>query len=62
MSWPEEAFYVPQEVRTWMTDLGACWSSSENQWNENFAAYEQAFPELAAEYNQRMTGNGLPDG
>ena len=62
MGWPEETFYVPQEVRTWMTELGACWSSSENHWNETFAAYEREFPELAAEYNQRMTGNGLPDG
>lgn len=57
-----EDFYVPDEVyahfRETVQEAGA---RKEAEWNEQFAAYERAHPELAAQLKQAIEGK-LPDG
>ncbi|PJW16020.1 MULTISPECIES: transketolase [unclassified Geobacillus] len=57
-----EDFYVPDEVyahfRETVQEAGA---KKEAEWNERFAAYERAHPELAAQLKQAIEGK-LPDG
>ncbi len=49
------AFEVPQDVRTaW--DARPTGAKAQAAWNEKFAAYRAAFPELAAEFERRMNG------
>ncbi|NNF17877.1 MAG: transketolase, partial [Gammaproteobacteria bacterium] len=60
IGWPHPAFDIPQEI----TDA---WNARErgqaleSAWNETFAVYAQAYPDLAAEFSRRHAGD-LPDG
>lgn len=58
----EEDFYVPEEVyahfRTLVQEAG---EKKEQEWNELFAAYKEAYPELAKELEQAINGE-LPVG
>lgn len=56
LGWDHGAFEVPADVYAgWdCKDSGA---KAEAAWNEKFAAYKAAFPELAAEYERRMAGD-----
>jgi transketolase len=55
MGWPHEPFVVPQDVyRDW--DAKAKGAAAQSQWNERFAAYRAAYPELASEFMRRMKG------
>jgi len=56
LGWDHAAFEVPADVYSgWdCKDSGA---KAEAAWNEKFAAYKAAFPELAAEYERRMAGD-----
>jgi transketolase len=55
MGWPHEPFVVPQDVyRDW--DGKAKGAAAQAQWNERFAAYRAAYPELASEFLRRMKG------
>jgi transketolase len=60
--WPPDAkFLVPDEVnqyRSRSTDRGV---RLEAEWNSKFAAYKNAFPELAAEWEMIQRGD-LPEG
>ncbi|MES9853498.1 MAG: transketolase [Candidatus Thiodiazotropha sp. L084R] len=59
LGWKHDAFVIPDEIyQGW--DAKASGSESETAWNDKFAAYQSAFPELAAEFNRRMNGD-LPD-
>ncbi|MCP4275978.1 MAG: transketolase [Gammaproteobacteria bacterium] len=60
IGWDHEAFDVPADVyEGWSAkDKGA---AAEAAWNEKFAAYSAAHPELAAEYNRRMSGERPAD-
>ena len=55
LGWDHDAFDVP-------ADIYAAWdgkekgTTAEAAWNEKFAAYKAAQPELAAEYSRRMSG------
>ena len=52
-------FEIPQEIyQQW--DAKQAGQEREKAWNEKFAAYKAAYPELAAEYTRRMTG-GMPE-
>jgi transketolase len=57
LGWPTKPmFYVPPEALEHMRkslDRGA---TLEDAWNKKFEAYEQAFPELAKELQQRLKG------
>ncbi|EGQ7651168.1 transketolase [Vibrio parahaemolyticus] len=55
LSWEHGPFEIPQEVYAeWSAkETGA---AKEAAWNEKFAAYEAAYPELAAEFKRRVNG------
>lgn len=59
LDWPCEPFEVPDEIYAgWSArDKGA---AAEQAWDEQFAAYAAAHPELAAELKRRLAGE-LPD-
>jgi transketolase len=55
LGWPHEPFTVPQEVyRDW--DAKARGAAAQAEWDERFAVYRRAHPELAAEFSRRMKG------
>lgn len=56
LSWEHEPFMVPDEIYAqWnSTEKG---NSLQSEWNERFAAYEKAHPELAAELVRRSKGD-----
>ncbi len=56
LNWPHAEFEIPQDIKdAWdATEKGA---SAEAQWNELFAKYEAAHPELAAEFTRRANGD-----
>ena len=55
LGWDHEAFVIPENVYAgW--DAKAKGATAEKEWNEKFAAYKIAFPELAAEYQRRTVG------
>jgi transketolase len=59
LGWEYEAFVVPEDIYAgWdAKDRGG---NAEAQWNEKFAAYKADNPELAAEFERRMSGE-LPE-
>ena len=52
MKWEAEDFFIPQDVYTNMETYIANGENAEQNWNELFAKYEEAYPELAAEYKK----------
>jgi len=56
LGWNHAPFEIPAEIyAAWdAKDRGA---KAEAEWNERFAAYRQAHPDLAAEYERRMSGD-----
>ena len=60
LNWPHAPFEIPAHIyQRWDGRIkGQLWQS---EWNEKFAAYAQAYPELAAELQRRMAGD-LPAG
>ncbi|UAB72286.1 transketolase [Vibrio sp. SCSIO 43132] len=56
LGWEHGPFEIPQEVYAeWSAkEAGA---AKEAAWNEKFAAYEAAYPELAAEFKRRVNGD-----
>ncbi|MGF1902824.1 transketolase [Aliivibrio sifiae] len=56
LGWEYGAFEIPQEVYAeW--DAKEAGAAKEASWNEKFAAYEAAYPELAAEFTRRVNGD-----
>ncbi len=56
LNWPYAPFEVPAEVYAdWNADASGAQAQAE--WNQRFAAYRAAFPELAAEFERRMAGD-----
>jgi transketolase len=59
LGWEFGPFEIPTEVyEAW--DAKAKGESEEDEWNDRFADYEEAYPELAAEFRRRMAGD-LPE-
>jgi len=57
LGWPAEPpFYIPQAVRAHFLQAVERGARAEAAWNDKFAAYAQAFPELARELQERMRG------
>ena len=55
LGWDHEAFVIPEDVYAgW--DAKSKGAKAEKEWNEKFAAYQVAYPELAAEYQRRTVG------
>ncbi|NDJ84795.1 MAG: transketolase [Chloroflexi bacterium] len=61
LGWPlEPEFLIPDEVLTHFRAAIKSGAQQEADWNARFAAYEQAYPELAAAFKQAFAGQ-LPD-
>jgi len=56
LGWTHAPFEIPAEVYAgW--DAKEKGVKAEQDWNAKFAAYQSAYPELAAEYSRRMQGD-----
>ncbi|WP_392586775.1 transketolase [Serratia ureilytica] len=60
LGWKYAAFEIPQDIYA-QWDAKEAGQAKEAAWNDKFAAYARAFPELAAEFKRRMNGE-LPAG
>lgn len=59
LGWQEPAFSIPEDIyAAW--DARPAGAVAEARWNETYAAYAKANPELAAEFSRRMAGE-LPE-
>lgn len=59
LNWPHAPFDIPADVYAdW--DQKEKGGSEQASWNEKFAAYQAAHPELAAEYERRVIKGDLP--
>jgi transketolase len=59
LKWPYAPFEIPAEVyAAW--DAKKAGIAAENTWNQTFAAYKAAYPELAAEFERRVIKRELP--
>ncbi|WP_206602473.1 transketolase, partial [Chimaeribacter coloradensis] len=55
LGWTHAPFDIPQDIYA-QWDAKEAGQAKEQAWNEKFAAYEKAFPELAAEFKRRVSG------
>lgn len=55
LGWEYAPFEIPADIYA-QWDAKAAGAAKEAAWNEEFAAYAQAYPELAAEYQRRIAG------
>lgn len=59
LGWEYPAFEIPKEIyHAW--DARERGEKAQQHWKDNFAAYEKAHPELAAEFKRRLGGE-LPE-
>jgi transketolase len=60
--WPTEPrFYIPDEVREHFLSKVEEGQMLESSWDKQMAAYQDAYPELAAEFTRRLKGELPPD-
>ncbi|AML57521.1 Transketolase [Serratia rubidaea] len=55
LGWHYPPFEIPQDIYA-QWEAKEAGQAREAAWNDKFAAYAQAFPELAAEFTRRMSG------
>ncbi|TNH09443.1 transketolase [Testudinibacter sp. TR-2022] len=56
LNWAHAAFEIPTDIYAeW--DAKAKGQAAEKAWDEKFAAYQAAYPELAAEFKRRVNGD-----
>ncbi|XQW85789.1 transketolase [Thalassotalea piscium] len=59
LNWPYAPFEIPADIyHEW--DQKEKGQANQTTWNEKFAAYQSAFPELAAEFERRVIKGDLP--
>jgi transketolase len=57
LGWPlEPMFYIPEDVLAFYRQAVEQGEMAEKAWQEQFEAYRQAYPDLAAEFERRMQG------
>ncbi|MEH0740795.1 transketolase [Vibrio cholerae] len=56
LGWEHGPFEIPQDVYA-QWDAKEAGAAKEAAWNEKLAAYEAAYPELAAEFKRRVNGD-----
>lgn len=62
LGWPENKhFYIPDEALQEFRKCVSAGAEAEQAWKDQFEAYAKAFPELAATWEQGISGK-LPDG
>lgn len=55
LGWNSPPFEIPKAIyQQW--DAKEAGKQREKSWNEKFAAYQQAYPDLAAEFSRRLAG------
>ncbi len=55
LNWPHAPFEIPADIyQQW--DAKAAGNTAESNWQQKFAAYSTKYPELAAEFNRRQSG------
>lgn len=59
LNWPHAPFEVPENVYT-QWDQKEKGTASQVNWNEKYAAYQAAYPELASEFERRVIKGELP--
>ncbi len=59
LNWPHAPFEIPADVYT-QWDQKEKGTVSQVSWNEKFAAYQSAYPELAGEFERRVIKGELP--
>ncbi len=60
LGWPYGSFEIPDDIYAgW--DAKEKGAAAEAAWNEKFAAYKAAHPDLAAEFERRMAGELVAD-
>lgn len=57
----EENFHVPDEVRAHFAEVKNSGIAANKAWDDQFAAYKKAYPELAAQFETVIKGD-LPEG
>ena len=58
LGWPEDkTFFVPDEVRDHMRNALDKGADAQEEWNDRFAAYEDAEPEKAQDFAAAMVGD-----
>ncbi|WP_154222176.1 transketolase [Marinicella rhabdoformis] len=56
LGWTHGPFEIPAEIKNaWDATIQG--EEAESNWNAQFAAYKKAYPELAAEFERRMSGD-----
>ncbi|GAA0290763.1 transketolase [Psychrosphaera haliotis] len=60
LNWPHAPFEIPADVYE-LWDAKDAGQEDENAWNEQFVAYKNAYPELAAEFERRVILGELPE-
>ncbi|QTH63819.1 transketolase [Psychrosphaera ytuae] len=60
LNWPHAPFEIPADVYE-LWDHKAAGQADEDAWNEQFVAYKNAYPELAAEFERRVILGELPE-
>lgn len=55
-NWTDSSFEVPADVKAHCLAIADKKLKKEVEWNELFAEYEKAYPDLAAEYKRFMSG------
>ncbi|MDR3430994.1 MAG: transketolase [Rouxiella aceris] len=55
LGWKYAAFEIPQDIYA-QWDAKEAGKAKEQAWNDKFAAYAKAYPELAAEFSRRING------
>ena len=62
LGWPlEPAFLIPDDVSAHFRSARERGTQQQDEWRKRLAAYQVAFPDLAAELTRRLAGT-LPDG
>lgn len=58
---PTKSFHVPEDSYAAFAPMRARGSAKSKAWQASFTAYENEFPELAAQWSQVHSGDGLPE-
>jgi transketolase len=57
LGWPAEPdFYIPEDVSEHFRGASSTGREKKEEWEEDFARYREAYPDLAEEFNRRMRG------
>lgn len=54
-------FHIPEDVKEFYNNVKEQGAKAEESWNELFASYKEAYPELAAQFESAVKGE-LPEG